>query len=381
MSVAPNQPLIAIACGGTGGHLFPGLAVAERLRERGGRVLLLVSRKEIDRQAVESASDVDVLTLPAVGLSGRRVWAFFRGLAQSYRVARNRFKSDPPGAALAMGGFTSVGPMLAARRGGSLCFLHESNAVPGRANRLVSRGVNHAFVGFSCASSGLRCSGVTVTGTPVRHQFRRVDAQRARLALGLAPDRPVLIIMGGSQGAAGVNELVLRSLMLIAEQAPELQYLHLSGATEAPAVRSTYDRLKLDAVVLPFLAEMERGMDAATVAVSRAGASSLAELAAMELPAVLIPYPHAVDGHQLLNARAFEATGAAGLLEQSLATPESLARSVLGLVQSEARRAQMRQALSGWQAPQAADQIAQHILRALTAQRSEIGRKLQQATV
>jgi UDP-N-acetylglucosamine--N-acetylmuramyl-(pentapeptide) pyrophosphoryl-undecaprenol N-acetylglucosamine transferase len=203
---------------------------------------------------------------------------------------------------------------------------------------------------------------VTVTGTPVRPEFEPHDAQAARMAMGLAPDRPVLLVMGGSQGATGVNHLIIGALPILRAAAPELQILHLTGAGDYEKVRQVYRDLAIHAVVRPFLSEMELGLGAASVAVSRAGASSLAELAAMQLPAVLIPYPTAADDHQTVNAREYERTGAARVLPQASATSQELATTILELLRNPPVRARMQQALAAWHHPDAADQIAQRIL-------------------
>jgi UDP-N-acetylglucosamine--N-acetylmuramyl-(pentapeptide) pyrophosphoryl-undecaprenol N-acetylglucosamine transferase len=168
--------------------------------------------------------------------------------------------------------------------------------------------------------------------------------------------------MGGSQGASGINELVLQSLPLLASRAPDLQWLHLTGPGDAEKVSQAYAASKLRAVVHPFFAEMELALGAATAAVCRAGASSLAELAAMRVPAVLVPYPAATDNHQFHNARAFEATGAARLLEQRSATPETLAQLLLELIEKPSVHENMRGALAQWHAPHAAEQIAEAML-------------------
>jgi UDP-N-acetylglucosamine--N-acetylmuramyl-(pentapeptide) pyrophosphoryl-undecaprenol N-acetylglucosamine transferase len=183
--------------------------------------------------------------------------------------------------------------MLAAKRAGARTFLHESNTIPGRANRWLARVVHGAFVGFPTAAGRLHNRNVMVTGTPVRLCFQARAAADCRAELGLDQARPVLLVMGGSQGASGINELVLRSLPLLASRAPEWQWFHLTGPGDVERVRQTYSALKLRAVVHPFFAGMEVALGAATVAVSRAGASSLAELAAMRVPAVLVPYPAA----------------------------------------------------------------------------------------
>jgi len=359
---AGNQKSVAIACGGTGGHLFPGLAVADQLVKNGCRVTLLISPKEVDQHAVENTSGMHIITLPAVGLKrGGRI-AFARGFAQSYRAAKKCFSSSPPDAALAMGGFTSAPPILAARLLGAPTFLHESNTIPGRANRFLSWIVDHAFVGFASTRAHLKNRKVIVTGTPVRQPFHARDPRASRAALGLDPDCPALLVMGGSQGASGINELVIQSLPLFAELAPQLQWFHLTGPTQVEAVQRAYRALNLKAVVHPFFAEMELALGAASAAITRAGASSLAELAAMRVPAVLIPYPAATDNHQFENARAFQQSGAACLLEQKSATPERLAELLLPLVRDDSTRAKMQRALARWHAPEAAQRIAQTIL-------------------
>jgi UDP-N-acetylglucosamine--N-acetylmuramyl-(pentapeptide) pyrophosphoryl-undecaprenol N-acetylglucosamine transferase len=363
MTPSPQAPVrVAIACGGTGGHLFPGLAVADQLARRGCAVTLLISPKEVDQAAVRGVSGMEIVTLPAVGLKRGGEIAFVRGFIQSYRAAAKHFKARPPQAALAMGGFTSAPPILAARRAGARTFLHESNTIPGRANRWLSRVVHCAFVGFPTAAGRLHNRNVTVTGTPVRLRFQGRATADCRAGIGFDPARPVLLVMGGSQGANGINELVLRALPLLASRVPEWQWFHLTGPGDAEKVSQAYAALKLKAVVHPFFAGMELALGAATVAVSRAGASSLAELAAMRVPAVLVPYPAATDNHQFHNARAFEATGAARLLEQQSATPETLVPLLLDVVEKPAVREKMQTALAQWHAPHAAEQIAEAML-------------------
>ncbi len=371
MTGSTTPPLrIAIACGGTGGHLFPGLAVAERLRQGGAAVTLLISPKEVDQQAVKSASGLELVTLPGVALTRGRMLSFLRGFVRSYRAATAAFRAHPPQAALAMGGFTSAPPLLAARRLGARTFLHESNSVPGRANRWLSWLVERAFIGFPGAGARLHTRNVTVTGTPVRSQFQPRQAAACRAALGLDPAPPLLLVMGGSQGARAINSLVCRTLPLLAPTRRHWQWFHLTGPDEAPAVRLAYATAGLCAQVHPFFAAMDLALGAATAAVSRAGASSLAELAAMRLPSVLIPYPTAADNHQFHNARALEATGAARLLEETAASPEGLARLLQELVEEPGARQTAQQALAQWHAPRAAAQIAEAILQTVAARSS-----------
>jgi len=375
-----KTPFVAIACGGTGGHLFPGLAVADQLTQRGCAVTLLISPKDIDQQAVKTvgvqalacppggtlkrelqhSAPLEICTLPAVGLQNRNYFSFAHSFWQSWRAARRLFKSHSPQAVLAMGGFTSAPPVLAAKKIGAKTFLHESNTIPGRANRFLARYVDEAFVGFSETAARLKARKVTTTGTPVRPQFQLCNPGPCRAALGLDPQCSTILIMGGSQGASGINEMILSALSKLSA----LQYLHLTGVNDFEKVKAAYIAHGIKAVVKPFLAEMNQALGAATIAVSRAGASSLAEIAAMRLPSLLVPFPAAADNHQFYNARAFEATGAARLLEQKNATPEKVAAILLELAKNKTSRTAMQTALAQWHAPRAAEQIAENILNA-----------------
>jgi UDP-N-acetylglucosamine--N-acetylmuramyl-(pentapeptide) pyrophosphoryl-undecaprenol N-acetylglucosamine transferase len=347
--------------------------VADVLVHSGCSVSLLISPKEVDQQAVKSAVRTEVLTLPAVGLVNGNLGAFVRGFWRSCRVARQMFKARAPQAVLAMGGFTSAPPILAGRRTGAATFLHESNSIPGRANRWLAPFVDAAFTGFPSAARRLRCQTVKVTGTPVRPQFHSMDAAACRVALGLEAGRPVLLVMGGSQGARGVNQLITRSLQLLAAQIPALQFIHLTGTSDFESVRDIHAAHKVNSVVRPFLSEMEFALGAATVAVSRAGASSQAELAAMRVPSVLIPYPRAADNHQFYNAWAFVESGAARMLEQEKATPETLVEMIKGLVEKPDQTTPMKEALAKWHQPDAAEQIAGRILEVMARNGANVG--------
>jgi len=367
---SPARPLVALACGGTGGHLFPGMAVSEELMIRGCDTVLLVSPKDVDQQIMQSAGGAEFATLPSVGMVKGRRLQFIGGFIKSYREVRRLFARRPPQAVLAMGGFTSAPPVLAGRSTGALTFLHESNTVPGRANRWLAHFVNQAFIGFPEAAGRLHHPNVLCTGTPVRPQFQPADPSASRVALGLHPLRPLVLVMGGSQGASGVNDLVLRALPQLLHAAPELQFLHLTGSNEVDKVRAGYELHKARAIVRPFLSEMELALGAATVAVSRAGGSSMAELATMRLPAVLIPYPFAADNHQFYNAQAFADGGAAFLFDQKSGTGEKLAAMLLSVLNEKGLRDRMAASLGRWHAPHAAEVIADRVLALLQSKDS-----------
>jgi UDP-N-acetylglucosamine--N-acetylmuramyl-(pentapeptide) pyrophosphoryl-undecaprenol N-acetylglucosamine transferase len=390
----PKNPFIAIACGGTGGHLFPGIAVAEQLKQRGCDVALLISPKDVDQQAIralerrtparrveaetpniqhptsniqcpgaETGAPFEIFTLPAVGLQNRNYFSFGVSFVKSLFASRKIFRKRNPDAVLAMGGFTSAPPIFVGKEMGAKTFLHESNTIPGKANRYLARFVDEAFVGFPETAARLRAKKVMPTGTPVRPQFfqaSRITHHASRPALGFDLDRPVILVVGGSQGASGLNDMVLSALPLLAPK--NWQWLHLTGATDFEKVKAAYAARGLTAIVKPFFAEMDLALGAATAAVSRAGASSLAEIAAVRLPALLVPFPAAADNHQFFNARAFEKSGAAKLLDQNNSTPEKVAATLAELMEDESARSQIQSALAQRHAPNAAAEIAENIL-------------------
>ena len=360
-----TKPCIAIACGGTGGHLFPGLAIGSQLLNLGCDVSLLVSPKDVDQQAVKSARGMQVFTLPAVALQNGNRLAFLRGFWNSFRASRKLFKQRRPDAVLAMGGFTSAPPVLAARLLGAKAFLHESNMIPGRANRWLSRFVKCGFVGFEQAGALLGAKRVSVTGTPVRSEFQTRDSAACCQALGLDPMKPVLLVIGGSQGASGINEMIVAALPLLVQRGLNWQWVHLTGPKDVTKVAAVYDKLGVRAIVQPFMENLAVAMGAATACVSRAGASSLAEIAAMRLPSLLVPFPHAADNHQFYNAHAFANSGAARLLEQKEAQPEIVATLVLDLVENNGARSSIQSALAQWHAPDAAREIAGTMMRVI----------------
>jgi UDP-N-acetylglucosamine--N-acetylmuramyl-(pentapeptide) pyrophosphoryl-undecaprenol N-acetylglucosamine transferase len=327
----------AIACGGTGGHLFPGLAVAEVLRAQGHEVLLFVSEKEVDARALRAYPDLPSAKLPSIGLPALfspAMVTFLRRLRESLKKCGAAYDADRPHAVLGMGGFTSIAPLIAARRRGIPAFLHESNAIPGKANRLAALFCRAVLLGFDDCARHFPKRRTQVTGTPIRRELA-TDAPgktEARRALGLDPETTTLLVMGGSQGAAGINALMTQAAPHL--PATPLQIVHLSGERDAETVRLIYADAGIKAVVLPFCDRMQDVYPAADLAVSRSGAASLGELSWFGLPSVLVPFPYAAEDHQRLNAEIFVRSGAARLQAEKGATGESLARLLVSLLES-----------------------------------------------
>ncbi|MEI8292906.1 MAG: undecaprenyldiphospho-muramoylpentapeptide beta-N-acetylglucosaminyltransferase [bacterium] len=357
-----------IACGGTGGHLFPGLAVAESLHERGHEVLLLVSEKEIDALALKSHPQFRAEKLPSVGMPAMLLSPAFIGFLrrcwESYRQCRTIFRKFRPSVVLGMGGFTSTAPILAARLRGLPCYIHESNAIPGRANRLAARFGAGVLLGFEECRQRFPSSRCIVTGTPVRKNLGApMDRTEALKIFGLEPSRPTLLVTGGSQGAAGINQVLFRASALLAQAG--LQIIHLTGKNDDRLASANYQRDGIPHYVAPFHHRMEEAYSAADLVVSRAGASSLSELSEFALPSILIPYPHATDDHQRANAEIYVKAGAALLAEEKTIVPEVFAATIWNLLNDPARRAAMAAAAKKPAPESAANNVADVLERAV----------------
>jgi UDP-N-acetylglucosamine--N-acetylmuramyl-(pentapeptide) pyrophosphoryl-undecaprenol N-acetylglucosamine transferase len=355
---------IAIACGGTGGHLFPGLAVAEALRERGHDTLLLVSAKQIDAMALEGAKEQQAKALPGIGWPGflsPRVFKFGLTLINSWRECGEVYRDFQPTAVVGMGGFTSAIPLLLGRHLRLPTLIHESNAIPGRVTRYIAPWMNKTLLGFAGCANYLRRAHCVVTGTPVRRGLERIDRAVAAEKFGLNPALPIVLIMGGSQGAHGINQLILKTLPMWHGDREEVQFIHLAGIADANIAEINYRRQRLTAVVQAFSTEMEHFYSLADVVISRSGAASLTELSHYGLPSVLVPYPAAADDHQSFNARIFEEAGAASILVESKTTPERLHEVVADILADAPKRTRMAEAARSLAGDNAAKRVAEEI--------------------
>jgi UDP-N-acetylglucosamine--N-acetylmuramyl-(pentapeptide) pyrophosphoryl-undecaprenol N-acetylglucosamine transferase len=361
---------IVIACGGTGGHLFPGLAVAEALLARHHEVRLLVSEKAVDQTALRSltvhgGSALSVRSLPAVGYTGaKQALHFGAGLARATRTCASLCKEFSPDAVLGMGGFTSAPAVIAASWNRAPSLIHESNAIPGKANRWAGILAGHIAVGLADCAPFFGRKPVTVTGTPIRAALRKGKVADAREQLGLDPKRLTVLIVGGSQGARAINDAVASALPWLDGWTERAQFVHLSGAHDEEFVRDAYQGNGFTASVTGFCERMELAYSAADVVVSRAGAGTLTEIAAFGLPAILIPYPFAAADHQAHNARVFERAGAARMIRQSqlgghhAEKGERLGEAIAGLLGDDAQRHRMSVAAHSLAVPDAEQRIA-----------------------
>lgn len=355
---------IVIAAGGTGGHLFPGLAVGEVLLRRGHGVMLIISEKEIDSLATQGRSEFRIERVPGVGLQSKSpiavvkfVLKFNAGLNQ----VKALYRDFQPSAVLGMGGFTSTAPILAGRSRKIPTFVHESNAIPGKSNKLNARLVTRVLLGFEECAKYLPAGKCTVTGTPIRTSLTtRLDKMQALTAFGLAPGNHTLLVMGGSQGAHGINQSLINALPQLTGK--PLQIIHLTGKQDEQLMRDSYAKAGLAAFVAPFCHRMEEAYSAADFTIARSGAASLTELSHFALPGILIPYPFAAEDHQTFNAKIFERAGAATLLQERETSGETLAKKLLWFLEDPARLTDMSARSASLAPQQAAERVADTIL-------------------
>ncbi len=354
----------ALTGGGTGGHLFPALAIGRALRARWpqGGILFLGSAGGPEREAVASEG-WDFAALTVRGVKGRGPVRAAAGLALVVRgawQARRALRQFRPDVAVGTGAYVSAPVLLAARMLGVPVVLHEQNAYPGLANRLLARWTRPAAValGMPAAASFFGRMRVEVTGNPVRQEVLGRDRAAARAALGIAPESIVSLIFGGSQGAHRINLSALEALPLLAAERERLHLIHATGERDADTVREGYGTLGFRATVATFISDMGAAYAAADFAICRAGASTLAELAAVGLPALLVPYPFAANDHQRKNAEAVVRAGAASLVLDRDLTGEAMAAFIRQAVRAPEALREMGRRARTLAAPDAADRVA-----------------------
>ncbi len=359
---------IGIACGGTGGHIFPGLATAEVLLARGHEVTLWMGGKDIEKQALGGWAG-PVITIQSAGLPSRPGIKYLTALAlnwRAFRQCRRRMRSAPPDVFLAMGGYASAAPVMAAVSLSIPVVLHEANVIPGKANRFLSRWARVFALGFEETRSHVRHPNIVYTGIPLRKPNRenankKIPAGASELEQrraewdALRPGVFTILAMGGSRGASALNDIVVKALVNLhaSGKGKAAQIIHLTGAADEARVRKAYLESGPAHLVFPFLHDMDRAYEKTSLAICRAGASTCAELAKYGVPALLVPYPHAAANHQMANALALKNSGAADVIEEKDLGAGQLADYISALMADDGKLQRMKKA-----ALQRADQNA-----------------------
>lgn len=364
---------IAIAAGGTAGHVNPALALAECLRDRGHEVRFFGEERRLEGRLVPQAG-FDFFPVHVTGFDRQRPWTLVTALAhlahEERRLAR-AFRDDPelrPDVAIGFGAYVELPLMRAACRLGIPIALHEQNSVPGLANKKTARdasliAIAHPSVAEVFRRAGAREDAIRFTGNPVRRQVLEGDRARGRAALGVPDDGVLLVVFGGSLGAHHLNER-MASLKGALLADPAVYVLHSTGEDDFEATR---DALALTPGeerryrVRSYIEGMGDVLAAADLVLSRAGASSIAEIAALSVPSVLVPYPFATADHQTTNAHLLVDAGAAVMFADADIDGAPFAETLGGLIADADRRARMREAAAGLGQAHAAERLADEL--------------------
>ncbi len=347
---------LLIAGGGTGGHLFPGVAIAEELRARApsAAVRFVGTERGIEARVLPELgwelSFIRVSGLKTVGVLGT-----IRGLLRLPRAlwqARRVVKEFRPDVVVGVGGYASGPVVLMARLRGLPTAICEQNSIPGFTNKLLGRVARAVFLSFDDSRRFFKPRKIIMSGNPVRRELTaRLLASAATVR---ADDAPVTVLVsGGSQGARAVNELSAQALAVLAKERP-IAIIHQTGAADLDATIARYRAAGVDADCRAFIKDMAAAYQQADLIVGRAGATTVAELAIAGKPAIFIPYPHAADNHQELNAREMAAAGAALMFRQAELTADRLADALRPLLADASARAKMGAAMRALARPQAA---------------------------
>ncbi len=342
---------LLIAASGTGGHLFPALAVAEQLPD--WQIEWLGVPDRLETQLVPDRYRLHIINVE--GFQKKSILNVVRvavRLLSSIVQVRRILKQGKFAGVFTTGGYIAAPAILAARSLGLPTMLHESNALPGKVTRWLSPFCTQIAIGFEAAATYLPRTKTICLGTPVRSQFLAGTNEPALPGLAIPADVPLIVVMGGSQGAVAVNRLIRQSAAAWLEAGAWI--VHLTGDHDPDVNSFTHPHY----IALPFYTQMAGLFQRATLAISRAGAGTLTELAITHTPSILIPYPFAADDHQTYNARVFVAAGAAQSFPQANLTPELLQSKVLYLLNSPEHLAQLADNTRSLAVPDSAMRLA-----------------------
>lgn len=303
---------VIIACGGTGGHLTPGIALAQSLEERGCRAWLFISHKSVDSRLSSKYPKLNFVAMPGAPLNKTPIglFRFMKGFASSYLKSKKFYKKVEADAMVGFGGFTSLGPAVAARIGKVPIFIHEANRAVGKAVRFLAKNSDRVYLPEGMRLEGLSSDLVRNIGYPLRKEFRRIPRERARKQLSISNSDRLLVVLGGSQGASSLNQWVKKNLTDLAMEG--ISTLCITGMGKDSSGVVQLDGPLNEIITSRFISftdEMNVVLSAADLVVSRAGAGAIAEIVRCRVPSILVPYPHAADNHQLHNAQFLEVKG------------------------------------------------------------------------
>ena len=327
---------IVIAGGGTGGHLFPGIAIAEEFikRDKQTEILFIGTQKGIESKLLGGAG-YELRTIDVEGIKGRGMKALVKGfyqIPQSMWQSRRILKEYRPQIVIGVGGYASGPAVLAACFMGMVTAIAEQNAVPGITNRILGKFVDKIFVTYAQTTELFSSSKVLLSGNPVRAAFTGVRGLRRA-----EKDFLQLLVFGGSQGALAINKSVVEMLPQLQKMKNKVRILHQTGASEVESVREAYGRYGIEADVTAFIIDMADAYRQADLIICRAGATSLAEITTAGKAPILIPFPWATNDHQTKNAQALVDKGAAIMINEKDLNGNKLFEVVEGLLCDQKR--------------------------------------------
>jgi len=347
-----------IAGGGTGGHLFPGMAIAEAFMERemGNEVLFIGTEKGIEARVL-AGGRFNLKMIHAMPIKGRSftgklraLWILPKAVAEALVI----LKEFQPQFVLGVGGYASGPAVLAASLLRMKRAIHEQNVIPGMTNRILKRFSQRIFVSFEETKRYFPEKKTVVTGNPIRKEITASGSSRER------EDRFTVLVFGGSAGAHRINAAMMEALALLQDLRSSLRFIHQTGKEDLGLVSRGYEEKGFEAEVMPFIDEMARCYRRADLVISRSGASTVSELAVCGKASILIPYPYAAHNHQWMNARRLVDQGAARMiLDEELEGP-SLSETIVHLYGHPEERERMEEAIRRIGRPRAAEEIVEH---------------------
>lgn len=348
---------VLIAGGGTGGHLFPGIAVAEEVLTRHPKndVVFVGTERGLEAKVVPKAG-FKLETIRVRGLKGVGLFRFLLGLVtlpwalvQSWTILRRHL----PDVVVGVGGFSSGPVVLAAWLQRVPAVVQEQNALPGMTNRILGRLVPVVFIAFEEARRFFPARKVQLVGNPIRRSLLD-NYLRSRVAEG----KFTVLVFGGSLGAKGINQRLIEALDHLKDLAGELHFIHQTGRADVDMVRQAYAEKRFSAEVVDFIDDMSKAYARSDLVICRAGATTLSELTVCKKASILIPFPFATDGHQEVNASALVSAGAAVMFRESELTGEALAKEIRGLRGDPGRLEHMERQAGLLGRPEAAKELA-----------------------
>jgi len=319
-----------IAAGGTGGHLYPGLALGRALREKALEVVFVVKKNDASREILEQ-EQFAYREIPAAGMPRKpslRIFTFFIQTIRGFFAARRMLCRKRPRSVFGMGGYVSFPVVAAAKLLGIRVIIHEQNVVPGLTNRILARLADAITVSFDETKKYFPKREVVVTGNPIRQELFSSSYEDAIRKLKLAKNKFTVLIFGGSQGSAWINKTVVDAWELLGDDRRRLQLLHISGKNDYEGLAKEYTARGIAGSLFPYVHEMGYAYEAADFIICRSGAMTVSELRILNKPALLIPFPFATDRHQYYNALVLKQLGMATVIEEKDLTASDVAENI-----------------------------------------------------